>query len=248
MADKIDQIVIPNSSGTATAYDIDLPPDATPSIASLTLSGDATIGGTLYLTRTQDLAGDANNKPAIVIGGAVTAAHMEIDCNEVQAKATGTTTADLYLNNDGGTVYAGGNAVLTAGNLGYTTSNKKYAVQKDSSGNLYVSVPWSDNNDNTTYTFAEGSTNGAFSVTPSGGSASPVPIHGLGSAAYCASTDFQAAGSYAAANHTHDYSATYAAKDHTHLYAGSSTAGGVATSAAKLTDIASSDEASSSAT
>lgn len=39
-------------------------------------------------------------------------------------------------------------------------------------------------NDNTTYTFAEGSTNGAFSVTPSGGSASSVKVHGLGSLAY----------------------------------------------------------------
>ena len=39
-------------------------------------------------------------------------------------------------------------------------------------------------NDNTTYTFAEGSTNGAFSVTPSGGSALSVKVHGLGSLAY----------------------------------------------------------------
>ena len=39
-------------------------------------------------------------------------------------------------------------------------------------------------NTNTTYTFAEGSTNGAFSVTPSGGSAQSVSIHGLNGAAY----------------------------------------------------------------
>lgn len=43
---------------------------------------------------------------------------------------------------------------------------------------------------NTTYTFAEGSTDGAFSVTPSGGSAQSVSIHGLGSAAYAATTAF----------------------------------------------------------
>lgn len=36
----------------------------------------------------------------------------------------------------------------------------------------------------TTYTFAEGSTNGAFQVTPAGGEAQSVAIHGLGSAAY----------------------------------------------------------------
>lgn len=52
---------------------------------------------------------------------------------------------------------------------------------------------------NTTYTFAEGSTNGAFSVTPSGGSATSVKVHGLGSAAYTASTD------YASSSHNHAY-------------------------------------------
>ena len=31
----------------------------------------------------------------------------------------------------------------------------------------------------TTYTFAEGSTNGAFSVTPSGGSTSSINVHGV---------------------------------------------------------------------
>ena len=42
MADKIDQIKIGN-----TSWDIDLPPDAAPSIASITTSGNATIGGTI---------------------------------------------------------------------------------------------------------------------------------------------------------------------------------------------------------
>ena len=43
---------------------------------------------------------------------------------------------------------------------------------------------------NTTYTFATGSSNGTFSVTPSGGSAQSVSIKGLGSAAYTASTAY----------------------------------------------------------
>lgn len=41
----------------------------------------------------------------------------------------------------------------------------------------------------TTYTFASGTTNGAFTVTPSGGSAQTVYIHGLGTAAYKNYTD-----------------------------------------------------------
>lgn len=39
-------------------------------------------------------------------------------------------------------------------------------------------------NTNTAYTFAEGTTNGAFTVTPSGGSAQSVKVHGLAAAAY----------------------------------------------------------------
>ena len=42
MADKIDQLKI-----GSTSYDIDLPVDATPSIASLTTSGNVTVGGSL---------------------------------------------------------------------------------------------------------------------------------------------------------------------------------------------------------
>ena len=42
MADKIDQLTL-----NGTSYDIDLPPDATPSIASITTSGDVTVGGSI---------------------------------------------------------------------------------------------------------------------------------------------------------------------------------------------------------
>lgn len=54
------------------------------------------------------------------------------------------------------------------------------------------SLPTEDTN--TTYTFAEGTTDGAFSVTPSGGTAQSVKVHGLKSAAYKDATDFEEAG------------------------------------------------------
>lgn len=50
---------------------------------------------------------------------------------------------------------------------------------------------------NTTYTFATGTTNGTFNVTPSGGSLTPISICGLGTAAYTSS------GNYATSAHTH---------------------------------------------
>lgn len=46
---------------------------------------------------------------------------------------------------------------------------------------------------NTTYTFAEGTTGGAFTVTPSNGTATSVKVHGLGTAAYKATGDFATA-------------------------------------------------------
>lgn len=51
-----------------------------------------------------------------------------------------------------------------------------------------------------TYTFAEGTTDGAFVVTPSNGGAQTVNIHGLGSAAYEDTGAFEAAGSVAEHN------------------------------------------------
>jgi hypothetical protein len=57
-------------------------------------------------------------------------------------------------------------------------------------GNVNVSVPSDAVFTDTTYTFAEGSTNGKFTVTPSGGTAQSVTIHGLNTAAYQPTTAF----------------------------------------------------------
>lgn len=76
-----------------------------------TFSQAVNIAGTLTLTKTTDAAGTANNSPALIVGGAATAQHLELDANEIMSKASGTTTGDLYLNNDGGTVYVNGVSV-----------------------------------------------------------------------------------------------------------------------------------------
>jgi hypothetical protein len=70
--------------------------------------------------------------------------------DSTQKLGTGTSTGALKLLN----VTTSGVSVTYDGGFkfdvktGYTTSGKNYKVQKDTSGNLYVNVPWTDNNDN----------------------------------------------------------------------------------------------------
>ena len=47
---------------------------------------------------------------------------MELDANEIHAKASGTTTADLYLNDQGGKVYLSGNSVYASGSTFVATT------------------------------------------------------------------------------------------------------------------------------
>ena len=89
------------------------------SIASkyLPLAG-GTVTGTLILSRTTDASGTADNKPALIVGAA-TGTHLELDGNELMAKASGTTTTSLYLNNEGGNVYTNGYLIHHTVLIGY---------------------------------------------------------------------------------------------------------------------------------
>lgn len=67
-----------------------------------------------------------------------------------------------------------------------TSGGRTYiqTITTDKFGHITAVATATETVTNTTYTFAEGNTNGAFQVTPSGGTAKTVSIHGLGAAAY----------------------------------------------------------------
>ena len=82
--------------------------------------------------------------------------------------------------------------VLKSGEWGYDTTNKIIKIGDGTS--LWAALTAVSMTDtNTTYTFAEGSENGTFIVTPSTGGPITVSIHGLGSAAYTDSSAYATA-------------------------------------------------------
>jgi hypothetical protein len=95
--------------------------------------GSMTLTGTLVLNKTTDLSGTANNGPALIIGGAQTGVHMEIDANEIHAKSTGTAVADLYLNSEGGTVYQNGKPIPVV-----YTGTAAPAASTGKNGDIYI--------------------------------------------------------------------------------------------------------------
>ena len=93
-----------------------------------------TVTGTLILSRTTDLSGTANKKPALIVGGTDTQAHIEFDNNEIQAKANGTSVGPLYINGDGGAVYAEGKRVVKG-----TGGSATKPIYVDGNGNVVAS-------------------------------------------------------------------------------------------------------------
>lgn len=59
-----------------------------------------TDSGTLILTNANDASPTSYMSPALVVGGETTAAHLEIDTNEILAKSNETTPSNLFLNDD----------------------------------------------------------------------------------------------------------------------------------------------------
>lgn len=111
------------------------------------------------------------------------------DITSLGIPAQDTNTTYIF---SGASVSGGANLTLTpstgnANNIGILGSGA--TTVSFAEGEITIS----STDTNTTYTFEEGSTNGAFTVTPSGSSSQSVKIHGLKSAAYTESSAYATA-------------------------------------------------------
>ena len=102
----VDVVSFTSNDNTNKIANINVPEktsDLTDDGVSLPLAG-GTVSGSLILSRTQDASGTANNKPALIVGGSDTQAHLEIDANEIIAKSNGTTGTKLWLQDGNGEI------------------------------------------------------------------------------------------------------------------------------------------------
>lgn len=120
--------------------------------------------------------------------GKITITQNGAEMGSFTVNQSGATTIEVKDTADTDTQYQ----LVLSGHTLKLQSKAKGGAWADVSGQSFT-LP--DNN--TTYTFAEGTANGAFTVTPSGGTAQSIKIHGLGTAAYKAEGDFDAKGAAA---------------------------------------------------
>lgn len=117
---------------------------------------------------TQNIKSDNKNYPLLL-------SYYETSSSTTTAEAANRATG-IYANPSTGTI----TATNFAGTInGYTIG-----------GNVETAVPPNALFTDTTYTFATGTTNGTFNVSVNGGTATPVSIYGLGTAAYANTSAF----------------------------------------------------------
>ena len=89
---------------------------------------------TMILNKTTNAEGTSDNRPALIVGGAAGDAHLELDSNDVMAKASGTTTATLNLNKNGGKVAIGSGGLEVGGSITGTSLTTSSNIDITASG------------------------------------------------------------------------------------------------------------------
>lgn len=173
-------------------------------LANATYSGGTlTITKGTFLTAHQDISGKVD-KIDIPAQGTIGLYKITYNSQGQILTSAAVSKSDITAlgipGSDTNTTYTFAGSVISGGaNLTLTpSSGNANTVGISGSGATTVSfadgkITISSTDNNTTYTFGEGTTNGAFTVTPSGSSSQSVKVHGLGSAAYTESSAYATA-------------------------------------------------------
>ena len=161
------------------------------------------------------------NATSSTLGGVKIGSNITVSSGTISLTKANVTSALGYTppTSDTNTTYSQAtSSTLGLVKIGYTASGKNYPVQLNSSGQMYVNVPWTDTNTNTTYSAGAGislsgttfSNSGVRNITAStanggicfdlNGTTKEVFVYGLKSAAYTESS------AYAPASHNHNAS------------------------------------------
>lgn len=156
-------------------------------------------GATAHDAAGNRIVGTGNYVPVTrKINGKALSQDITLSAGDVAADASGTAASAVSSHNSNTSAHSDiRQAVSNAANAAstaQTTANAAKAAIPTKTSQLTNDSGFKTTDTNTTYTFATGDSNGQIKVTPSGGSAQNVSVKGLGSAAYTASTAYDAAG------------------------------------------------------
>lgn len=157
------------SGSVANSLVIQLNGGTTEGTNKFTYNGSAS--KTVNITKSSIGLGNVENKSSATIRGEITSSNVTTALGYTPATSTHTHATSIATSS--------GTTQLSL------SANTKYSITAGGTSFIFTTPP--DNN--TTYTFAESSSNGYFTVTPSGGSAQSVKIHGLGTSAFKNTTD-----------------------------------------------------------
>lgn len=142
---KTNYVITPKtaSGNNKTAITI---PAASSTIAGLmttetqTFSGNKTFNQTVTFLGSADASLGSYAYPAVTIGP-YSSAHLEIDANEIMAKGSANSAANLYLNNEGGVVDIGPSGMNVRGHItsGATSNTLDIGTSSNYFRNIYAS-------------------------------------------------------------------------------------------------------------
>ena len=180
-------ITATNFVGTINGHTVnaDIPSDAVFTDTTYTLSGAANSTTHTYDITLTPSSGTAGTPVSVPV--ASTSAY---GITKLSSATNSTSTALAATPSAVKAAYdlANGKSTVSYSQTVASSASGAYEIGKITINGTATTIYGKDTN--TTYTFAEGTTNGSFSVTPSGGSAQPVKIHGLGNMAYETKTNY----------------------------------------------------------